>query len=72
MAPGAGDHDGLDEAILAALRRMQLVGARDAVAFGRLTGGVSSDIWRVTTPSRRFCVKRALPKLKVAQEWRRS
>ncbi|HEY4253194.1 MAG TPA: phosphotransferase [Roseomonas sp.] len=31
-----------------------------------LTGGVSSDIWRIGD----FCVKRALPKLKVAADWR--
>jgi aminoglycoside phosphotransferase (APT) family kinase protein len=31
-----------------------------------LTGGVSSDIWRVGD----LCVKRALPKLKVAADWR--
>lgn len=34
-----------------------------------LTGGVSSDIWLLETKQRRFCVKRALPKLKVAQDW---
>ena len=34
-----------------------------------LTGGVSSDILKVETGYRRFVVKRALPKLKVAAEW---
>ena len=34
-----------------------------------LAGGVSSDIWLLETKQRRFCVKRALPKLKVAQDW---
>ena len=34
-----------------------------------LTGGVSSDIWRVDLPDRTLCVKCALPKLKVAQDW---
>lgn len=34
-----------------------------------LTGGVSSDIWRVDLPGRSLCVKRALPKLKVAADW---
>ena len=34
-----------------------------------LTGGVSSDIWRVDLASGPICVKRALPKLKVAAEW---
>lgn len=36
-----------------------------------LTGGVSSDIWRVSLPDgRAICVKRALAKLKVAADWR--
>ena len=35
-----------------------------------LTGGVSSEIWRVTLPDRTVCIKRALPKLKVDADWR--
>ena len=35
-----------------------------------LTGGVSSDISLVSVDTRRFCVKRALAKLKVAADWR--
>lgn len=35
-----------------------------------LTGGVSSDIWRVDIDGRSLCVKCALPKLKVARDWR--
>ena len=35
-----------------------------------LTGGVSSDIFLVDTGERKFCVKRALPKLRVQQDWR--
>jgi aminoglycoside phosphotransferase (APT) family kinase protein len=34
-----------------------------------LTGGVSSDIWRVETGARQLCVKRALATLKVAAQW---
>ncbi|MTV37734.1 phosphotransferase family protein [Duganella radicis] len=34
-----------------------------------LTGGVSSDIWRVDLPQRTLCVKRALAQLKVAADW---
>lgn len=34
-----------------------------------LTGGVSSDIWRVETGRGTVCVKRALPRLKVAAAW---
>jgi aminoglycoside phosphotransferase (APT) family kinase protein len=36
-----------------------------------LTGGVSSEIWRVESPGRpTICVKRAVPKLRVAADWR--
>ncbi len=50
---------------------MGLLG-RDAQASGTpLAGGVSSDIWHVLLPDgREVCVKRALPKLKVAADWR--
>ena len=34
-----------------------------------LSGGVSSDIWRVDLPGRAICVKRALPKLRVQDDW---
>jgi aminoglycoside phosphotransferase (APT) family kinase protein len=55
--------------ILDGLRRMGLL-AGDAVLGEPLTGGVSSDIWRVDLPSGPICVKRALPKLRVAADWR--
>ena len=35
-----------------------------------LTGGISSDLWRVDLPGRSICVKRALPRLRVAADWR--
>jgi 5-methylthioribose kinase len=35
----------------------------------RLTGGVSSDIWRIDLPAGPVCVKRALDRLNVAAEW---
>jgi aminoglycoside phosphotransferase (APT) family kinase protein len=35
-----------------------------------LTGGVSSDIWRVDTDRGPLCVKRALARLRVAADWR--
>jgi len=51
------------------LRRMGLVKAGEGARVAALTGGVSSDISVVETGRRRFCVKRALPKLKVAALW---
>jgi len=37
--------------------------------WSALSGGVSSDIWRIEGPRCIYCVKRALPRLKVASEW---
>jgi fructosamine-3-kinase len=55
--------------ILDALRRMRLL-SRDMGATGeRLTGGVSSDIWRIDLLAGPICVKRALAKLRVAADW---
>jgi len=51
------------------LRRMGLVKAGESVRVTPLTGGVSSDISLVEGGGRRFCVKRALPRLKVAALW---
>ena len=55
--------------VVDALRGMGLLGAGDPPPFTRLTGGVSSDIWRVDTGQGPICVKRALAKLRVAQDW---
>lgn len=57
-----------DADLLASLRGAGLVG--ESASYERLTGGISSDIWKVTTPERSFCVKRALPQLAVEVEWR--
>jgi aminoglycoside phosphotransferase (APT) family kinase protein len=56
--------------ILDALRRLGLLPPGIVPVAEPLTGGVSSDIWRVDLGDRRLCVKRALPRLKVAQDWR--
>lgn len=47
-----------------------LAQAGEAARWTPLTGGVSSDIWRVDLPGRTICVKRALSQLKVAAEWK--
>ena len=52
------------------LRRQGLIEAGEEPSMQPLTGGVSSDIWRVETASAKLCVKRALPQLKVKQVWR--
>ncbi len=51
------------------LRRMGLLKAGERACLTPLTGGVSSDIYLVEAGERRFCVKRALPKLRVAAVW---
>jgi aminoglycoside phosphotransferase (APT) family kinase protein len=54
--------------IIDALDRMHLLNG--AVPMGeRLTGGVSSDIWRIDLPGGPICVKRALAKLRVDADW---
>jgi aminoglycoside phosphotransferase (APT) family kinase protein len=51
------------------LRRMGLLKAGESARLTPLTGGVSSDISLVEVGGRRFCVKRALQRLKVAAVW---
>ena len=55
--------------ILGALRAAGLVGARETPRCVPLAGGVSSDIWKVELARGPVCVKRALPRLKVAAPW---
>jgi fructosamine-3-kinase len=50
------------------LRRMGLL-CRAPATGAPLTGGVSSDIWRVDLAEGPVCVKRALAKLRVAADW---
>ena len=47
-----------------------LTASDDQVALEPLAGGVSSDIFLVRSGTNRFCVKRALARLKVAADWR--
>jgi 5-methylthioribose kinase len=57
----------------AAMRRifvaLGLAGRDEQVQAQALTGGVSSGIYRVDLRSGSYCVKQALPKLKVAKDW---
>jgi aminoglycoside phosphotransferase (APT) family kinase protein len=52
------------------LYRHSLATTNDETTWTALTGGVSSDIWKVELPTRTICVKRALPRLRVTAEWR--
>lgn len=59
----------LPDEIVACLVRLGLAGAGERVSAERLTGGVSSDIWKVSAGGRVFCVKRAMAKLAVKDDW---
>ena len=56
-------------ALLPALKRMGLLKEGQACEMTALTGGVSSLIVKVETADTQFCVKRALPQLKVSALW---
>jgi aminoglycoside phosphotransferase (APT) family kinase protein len=59
-----------DPAITNFVARSRLAPPGVTVNFNRLPGGVSSDIWLVRADAAAFCVKRALPRLRVAANWR--
>ncbi len=59
----------MDEAIVRFIRKAGLVSATARLRMQRLSGGISSDIWRVEVDDAVFCVKRALPKLRVVSDW---
>jgi aminoglycoside phosphotransferase (APT) family kinase protein len=59
-----------DQDLRRELTELGLLGPEDAFHAEPLTGGVSSDILKITAGARVFAVKRALPKLKVAADWR--
>jgi aminoglycoside phosphotransferase (APT) family kinase protein len=56
-------------AVLEFVHRAGLARAGEVPTVESLTGGVSSDIWRIDLERGRVCVKRALPRLRVAQLW---
>ena len=56
--------------ITASLERMRLIDAGETPSLTALTGGISSLIVRAETARGPLCVKRALPQLKVAVEWK--
>jgi len=58
-----------DQAASAVTGFLESAGLGRASSIHALSGGVSSDIWRVDLASGPVCVKRALPRLRVAQLW---
>jgi aminoglycoside phosphotransferase (APT) family kinase protein len=66
LAPGRHP---VPEAFAEALHELGLAGA-GPLQGAPLAGGVSSDIWCIDLPGGAVCAKRALPKLRVAADWR--
>jgi aminoglycoside phosphotransferase (APT) family kinase protein len=60
---------GSADSFVAALGRMGLLQPGEIPRIQTLTGGVSSDIVRADLARGPVCIKRALPKLKVAADW---
>jgi len=58
-----------DPATRAVAGFLESAGLGRASSIRALSGGVSSDIWRIDLEQGRVCVKRALPRLRVAQLW---
>jgi aminoglycoside phosphotransferase (APT) family kinase protein len=58
-----------DACLIDFVRNLGVAGHTETPVFTPLEGGVSSDIWRVDLARRSICIKRALPRLKVAQAW---
>ncbi len=58
-----------NEDVVRALGRLGLIAPTDSVVLSPLTGGVSSEIFRVEIGARVFVVKCALAKLRVAADW---
>ncbi|MGI2034426.1 phosphotransferase [Rhizobium panacihumi] len=48
---------------------MQIFDEADDLIVEMLPGGVSSNVLKISTGKRTFCLKQALPKLKVAKDW---
>ena len=59
----------IPKALTQFLQRENLVGAKGEWRAEPLTGGVSSDIWKIITTDRVFCIKSALAKLRTKQDW---
>lgn len=61
--------ENVDPGIVEFLNRFDLLQGAQNWAMKPLTGGVASDIWKIETPTNTFVVKKALAKLRVAQQW---
>jgi len=67
--PAASAAQSPDPALAAFFAQAGLVAQGEPTLLTPLTGGVASDIWKVTAGDRVFVVKKALARLRVAKEW---
>ena len=58
-----------DDDVLAGLAGLGLLQPGERLGLEPLSGGVSSEIWKISTAGGDLCVKRALARLKVAAVW---
>jgi aminoglycoside phosphotransferase (APT) family kinase protein len=56
-------------AVVSFLHEQGLIDATQEPVLTAMTGGVSSDLWKVDASGTSLCVKGALPQLKVAKTW---
>lgn len=72
MRGGIGMNESMspDPALEIFLREHALLPEGEPARWEPLSGGVSSDIWKVEAGGRSLCVKRALAQLKVEAEWK--
>jgi 5-methylthioribose kinase len=63
------DNEEMQQAVRNAIQQLGIGQGQEVRQMVQLTGGVSSDIWRIDFDDHSVCVKRALPKLKVAADW---
>ncbi len=59
----------IDAELEAFARAASLIRPGETGRWTALSGGVSSDIWRLDSGGRAYCLKRALAKLRVADDW---
>jgi 5-methylthioribose kinase len=69
MSSPALAHQRPDRVLLDSLQKAGLLEDPAEAIFTVLTGGVASEIWKVETGEQSYCIKRALPKLKVEADW---
>ena len=58
-----------DKSLISAFNDLANDQKEDAITVKALTGGVSSNIFHLTTQQAPYCLKQALPQLKVAKQW---